>query len=152
MIKDFLKKILNNKIWLILLIVICCRTVVYSFYSEVSFYYDTVSYVEFEENIFKGEINAIRTPGYPYIIKAIALLGGSSRMFINITIVQEIVSLISVVVLYMTLKKVIKNQMVNYSATLIYGCLPSIFTYNKIILTESLSISLFVMYFFLIIK
>ena len=152
MIKDLLKKMMNNKIWLILTVVICVRGLVYSFYNEVSIYLDTSSYVYFTQNILKGEINALRTPVYPNIIKFITLFDRSAGLYANITIMQEIVSLISVVILYMTLRKVMKNQMTANLATIIYGCLPSIFTYNRVILTESLSISLFVMYFCLIIK
>lgn len=152
MIKDFLKKITNNKIWLILLIIICVRGIVYSFYNEVAIYFDTTSYIHFEKNILKGEVDALRTPVYPNIIKFITLFGRSAEMYVNISILQEIVSLISVAVLYMTLRKEMKNQVLVNLATLLYGCLPSIFTYNRVILTESLSISLFVMYFCLIIK
>lgn len=152
MMKDFFKKIMKNKIWLILLIVICVRGIVYSFYHDVSLYWDTYSYVYFDDNIFKGEIDAFRTPIYPNIVKFMALFEKSSALYINIANFQEIISLASVIILYVTLKKNVKNQVVNYFATLAYACLPAIFTYNRIILTESLSISLAVMYFCLIIQ
>lgn len=152
MIKDLFKKIMSNKIWLILIIIIGFRGIVYSFYNEVSIYPDTFSYVNFNENILKGEVDALRTPVYPYIIKFITLLDKSATLYVNITNLQEIVSLASVIILYTTLKKTMKNQVANYFATLVYGCLPAIFTYNRVILTESLSISLYVMYFCLIIQ
>ena len=52
----------------------------------------------------------------------------------------------------MTLKKMFKTKKTADIVTLLYGCFPEIFTYNRVILTESLSISLLVMYFCLIIK
>lgn len=151
--KDFLKKIDNHKIWIILVIVFCVRILIYSFYSDFSVYPDTSSYVNFEASILKGEVDAFRTPIYPYIIKLVSTFSNNQQvMYRNITILQEIVSIISVIVLYMTLKKELKNQNINYIVTILYACLPSIFTYNRVILTESLSISLFMIYFCLIIK
>lgn len=151
--KDFLKKIDNHKIWIILVIVFCVRLLVYSFYSNFSIYPDTSSYVNFEANILKGKVDEFRTPIYPYIIKLVSIFSNNQQvMYRNITILQEIASIISVVVLYMTLKKELKNQNINYIVTILYACLPSIFTYNRVILTESLSISLFMIYFCLIIK
>lgn len=151
--KDFLKKIDNNKIWIILVIIFCVRLLIYNFYSDFSIYPDTSSYVNFDSNILKGEVDEFRTPIYPYIIKFVSLFSNNQQvMYRNLTILQEIVSIISVVVLYKTLEKKLKNQNVNYIVTIIYACLPSIFTYNRVILTESLSISLFMIYFCLIIK
>lgn len=151
--KDFLKKIDNNKIWIILVIIFCVRLLIYNFYGDFSIYPDTSSYVNFDSNILKGEVDEFRTPIYPYIIKFVSLFSNNQQvMYRNLTILQEIVSIISVVVLYKTLEKKLKNQNVNYIVTIIYACLPSIFTYNRVILTESLSISLFMIYFCLIIK
>jgi len=104
-------------------------------------------------DILKGEIDELRSPVYPSILKFITTLSDNEdEWHKNITLFQEIVSIISVVVLYMTLKKEFKNQSVNYFVTMLYGCLPAIFTYNRVILTESLSISFFTMYFCIIIK
>ena len=82
MIKDIWKKLMNNKIWLILTVVICVRGLVYSFYNEVSIYLDTSSYVYFTQNILKGEINALRTPVYPNIIKFITLFDRSAGLYL----------------------------------------------------------------------
>ena len=122
--KDFLKKIDNNKIWIILVIIFCVRLLIYNFYSDFSIYPDTSSYVNFDSNILKGEVDEFRTPIYPYIIKFVSLFSNNQQvMYRNLTILQEIVSIISVVVLYKTLEKKLKNQNVNY--VLLYAFLHS---------------------------
>ena len=151
--KESLKKYINNKIWIILLIVFGVRLVIYQGYIDFSIYPDTVSYMDFNANILNGEIDVLRTPVYSYIIKLVKLFANTqTQIYYGITIVQEIISIISVIVLYKTLNKEFKNKSANYFATILYGCSPVIFTYNKVILTESLSLSLFVIYFCLIIK
>ena len=150
---DHLEKFVNNKIWIILLLVLLVRVFVYSFYNDYSIYVDTFSYETHTANILKGEVDALRTPIYPYIIKGIDMLTkGQVMKYKTITFVQEIVSIISIVVLYNTLKKTFKNENFGIVATIFYACLPAIFTYNKVILTESLSISLFIMYFCMILR
>lgn len=150
---DYLEKFVNSKIWIILFIFLVVRVIVYSFYNDYSIYVDTFSYENYSANILKGEVDSLRTPIYPYIIKGIDMLTkGQVMKYKAITFVQEIVSIISVIVLYHTLKKTFKNEIVSVVATLLYACLPSIFTYNKVILTESLSISLFIMYFCILLR
>lgn len=136
-----------------MVIVILVRLLVYSFYSDYTIYPDTESYINYEANILKGEVDKFRTPVYPNFIKFIDVFSENRlELHTNITYVQEIISIISVVILYKTLKNIFKNQSVNCFATILYGCLPSIFTYNRVILTESLSISFFVIYFCLVLK
>ena len=107
----------------------------------------------YSANILKGEVDAFRTPIYPYIAKFVSMFTRDTMVkFKSIALLQEIVSLISVIVLHKTLKKIFKKQIVIDIATIFYACLPAIFTYNRVMLTESLSISLFVMYFSLIIR
>ena len=89
---DHLEKFVNNKIWIILLLVLLVRVFVYSFYNDYSIYVDTFSYETHTANILKGEVDALRTPIYPYIIKGIDMLTkGQVMKYKTITFVQEIV-------------------------------------------------------------
>ena len=150
----FMSKIRNNiDIIFIILVVILIRGIIYSPYQNYSVYPDTETYIDYEANLFKGEVDELRTPVYPTVLKLISVFGKNiDSIYINTTIFQEILSIISIIVLYVTLKKTFKNKAASYVAIILYGCFPVIFTYNRIILTESLSISIFVMYFCLIIR
>ena len=145
--------ITDIKMWSIVLIVIIFRLIVFSDYSEYSIYFDTASYIEYDANILKGEVDAFRTPIFPYIIKLVSLFTDDLRLiYIGTTFVHEIISIISVIILYVTLDKMFKSQIAKYTGTLLYACFPAIFTYNKVILTESLSVSFYVIYFCLILQ
>ena len=151
-ILDKIRKI-DISIFILLIVVILIRTLIYTGYTDYSTFHDTTSYMEYKANILKGEIDAFRTPIYPNILNIIEFFNKDEvATYKSVTFFQEIISIISVVILYNTLKKCFKNQATIWITTLIYACLPAIFTYNRVILTESLSISLFVMYFCFIIR
>lgn len=151
--KNKLVNKINIKLLVILLVIICFRAFVYNKSSEYTTWKDTETYINYDANILKGEVNSFRTPIYPYILKFVSIFNTSEiSIYKNTTYLQEIVSIISVIILYITLEKTFKNQITSSIATVAYGCMPAIFTYNRVILTESLSISLFVMYFCLVLK
>lgn len=151
-ILDKITKIDIN-IFILLLVVILTRTLIYAGYTDYSIFNDTASYMEYDANILKGEIDPFRTPVYPNILNIVEILSKSEiTTYMLIIFLQEIVSIISVLVLYNILKKTFVSKISKWMTTLIYACLPAIFTYNKVILTESLSISLFVIYFSLMIR
>ena len=98
--KEIKELIRQYKLWIIIFIVVIVRIVVYSFYREFTIYPDTSSYIYYSGNILKGEIDVTRTPIYPYIIKFVMMLTQKTMtIYRSITFIQEIVSIISVIVL-----------------------------------------------------
>ena len=110
---------------------------------------DTQTYSYLEQYNFE-KFNSFRTPVYPIFIRVIGLFGDASteQLYTNVATAQELISLASVFICYLTMRKMTKNRIIQSIATLWYGCLPSIFHYNLCILTESLSISFMMIFFY----
>ena len=136
---------------LLLLIVIGVRVGVYHFVltKDYETFMDTQTYSYLEQYNFE-KFNSFRTPVYPIFIRVIGLFGDASteQLYTNVATAQELISLASVFICYLTMRKMTKNRIIQSIATLWYGCLPSIFHYNLCILTESLSISFMMIFFY----
>jgi len=139
-------------IW-IMLIIFAFRLAVYFLNSPYILYQnDTNTYSVFKatekinnppfrQNIFKGEINSLRTPLYPWFIKLVRFIFSSPSGYLPIVISQSIISLFAVFVLYKIIRKFTNNKKVLFWTTLAYGLQPTIFHWDKVIITESLSLS-----------
>lgn len=131
-----------KNIWFIL-VVLALHLLVVSCYEESAFMGDTPSYLNYPQNILRGEINPSRTPIYPYFIKLSTLLIGDP---IHGTIVfQTILSLATIVVFYLISLRLFKSPVTARVTTLFFSCNPSLASWDKCILTESLSITLIVL-------
>lgn len=147
--KNLFQKIITNPMLYIMIAIILFRIGYHSFFQEYSTYTDTKTYFEsYEGDIWNGKIDRFRTPVYPELIRLIAQ-GETQRkvVFPSVVLMQEIISLLSVIVFYMTFRKIVKSKKIAYVATIFYGCLPMLLELNLCILTESLSISLLVFFF-----
>lgn len=115
-----------------------------SFFNKFTVYYDTKTYTGYPFNIFKGETDIFRTPGYPYFLKLIHFLTGNAELdsafYIWVVVFQSILSLSSVILIYLAGRKLFKNKYVLSAAALFYGISPSVFSWDACILTESLSL------------
>lgn len=136
---------------ILVLVVIGVRLGAYHFAFTKDFYdfYDTATYSYLEGYEF-GKLNSFRTPVYPTFIRVVGLFGDDTtdELYARVAVAQELVSILSVFVFYLAMRKITKNKFMQSIGTLWYGCLPSIFSYNLCILTESLSISLFVVFLY----
>jgi len=149
--KDFLKR--HKQILLILAITIAFRLLVGLLTnSYILMQNDSNTYSNFTENIFLGQVNVQRTPLYPLFIIFVRLISFSPNGYLPIVIAQEIVSLISLVFMYKIIARYTKSNKMIYIFTLIYAFEPTIWHWNKCILTESLSISLGVIFAWLLIR
>lgn len=119
------------------------------FYSlDVKYTFDSLEYISRSGfDCFFGKVDRYRLPVYPMIIDIF------QRVFVHktdlaICIFQLIVSLVSIVVLYLTVKKVTKNKAVSLIITCLYSTLNAVSGWDKALLTESLSMSLtvFILY------
>lgn len=137
-----IKKIIKNPLSYILIISLFIQKVVYSKFQPYSFSGDTLSYLSmyYKENIFLGEVNFSRTPVYPYLCKIVNLFSTESNFYNNIVFVQKILFFISIILFYLTVKKLFKSKMLNSILTLFYAINPFLFLWNTVLLTEALSI------------
>lgn len=117
-------------------------------------YYDTKTYTDYPFNIFLGETDIFRTPGYPYFLKAIHHI---TRIFENdvwfyekVSIFQIVISLASLVLLYLAGRKLFSNKYILSACVLVCGIAPSVFNWDIIILTESISLFVTVLLIYLV--
>ena len=69
--QDYLVKALLSDLFWILVICLFVRLFLYSCIPNTSNFTDTFTYLNYTGNIFNGNIDAHRTPIYPYFIKCI---------------------------------------------------------------------------------
>ena len=136
-----IKNILKNPLIYIVTICIFTQFFTYKTIERYKITGDSYSYVEgYNQNLLKGKVDSKRTPVYPYFTKAIKKIGGSENLYSNIVAIQKILFIISIILIYFTLKKICKNNIIIILLTLCYGICPSIFFCFTFILTESLTL------------
>ena len=125
-----------------------------SHFNSYVIYYDSKTYTKYTANIFKGETDIFRTPGYPYFIKFISLItgqeAGTIEFYEMLSLVQCILSLMSVAILYLACRKLFSNKYILSACALVFGIAPSVFTWDIITLTESLSLFLTVVLIYIL--
>ena len=140
----------HKQILWILAITIVFRLLLYPLSeSFILLQYDSDSYSKFTENVFSGP--QLRTPLYPLFIMFVRFISFSPDGYIPIVIAQEIVSLVSLVFMYKIVTRYTQNSKMIYILTLAYSLQPTIWHWNKCILTESLSISFSVIFAWILI-
>lgn len=141
-IKKKFIKFLKEPLLYLMIIIIFIQIIIYANVPKWSSTTDSDSYLDSynEGSILNGYVNNQRTPVYPYFIKVIKKLGGEENFRENITKVQKVLFIVTVVLFYYTLKMLIKNKIIVSVLTLIFGISPTIIVWNSFILTESLSI------------
>jgi len=113
---------------------------------------DSDEYSNFDKNIFLGQVDVARTPVYPLFIMFVRWISFSSDPYVPVVVAQEIISLISLVFMYKIVRRYTSDAKLIYVLTLVYALQPTIWHWNKCILTESLSISFGVMFAWLLIR
>lgn len=99
------------------------------------------SYITAWDNYSNGIIDAMRTPVYPLFLGLLRLIFGEKLFGLSAVIIQHIVFLISVRFFYKTAQYITNSERVSFWLTLFYALMPSITSWNNIILTESFAIS-----------
>ncbi len=121
-------------------------------------YYDTKTYTMFDHNIFLGETDIFRTPGYPYFLKLVSFLSGTKldgtsadvEFYKSVVLAQSILSFASIILFYLAGRRIFKNRYLLTLAACAYGVAPSIINWDNCILTESVSLFLTVLLIYLI--
>lgn len=112
---------------------------VYSNIPKVGHTGDSQGYIDsYDKGSFlHGYINDSRPPVYTYFIKIIKKIGGEENFEYNVVLIQKILFIASVILFYYILKLLIKNKIITFCLTLIFGISPSIFVWNTFIITEA---------------
>lgn len=134
-----LVKIITAPLFWILLVSGVVRAIYYSVLLTTRAV-DTATYINYPANILKGETDGLRTPVYPYFIKLVKLFGEQNLMD-HVVVAQIIISFLAIILFYNVVKICFKQSGVVFSATLLYGVLLPVINFDKMVLTESLSIS-----------
>ncbi|MGN0173517.1 MAG: glycosyltransferase family 39 protein [Acutalibacteraceae bacterium] len=150
----FIEKLGRHPIFTVVVLAAIFRTWYSSHYNPYTIYYDTGTYTDYNYNILLGETDIFRTPGYPYFLKLIHLITGNFENDVwfhqQVSIVQSVMSLASIVILYCAGRKLFNNKYVLSAAALIYGIAPSAFSWDFCTLTESLSLFITVVLIYLV--
>jgi len=145
---NYLLRILSASLFWVFLISAIIRTIYYSTLLGTR-QVDTASYINYHANILRGQTEALRTPVYPYFIKFIALFG-TGNLINNIATVQIIISYLFIILFYKTIRSILKIRWLVIAASLLYGAMLPIINFDKVVITESLSVSYMVLFMYLI--
>lgn len=105
--------------------------------------FDTPFYRLAGDNLWHGDIDCLRTPVYPLLLKICFLPWGEKGMHILVTLLQSAMFLISAWAFYDLLRRLVKRESIVFWCALYYAAIPAAGWANEM-LTESLSISLMV--------
>lgn len=104
-----------------------------------------------KEQVLKGELQG-RVPIYPLIIKIFKLICGDTLWSNFICIAQIIISFISLIYLYKTLKLLINWEFLRTGIVFLYGINLAIIGWNNVLITESFALSGTILFIFYIIS
>ncbi|MDB5134567.1 MAG: Dolichyl-phosphate-mannose-protein mannosyltransferase [Mucilaginibacter sp.] len=102
--------------------------------------FDSAGYINYHANILKGETDGLRTPVYPYFIKLIRLFG-QQNLIDHVITAQVVISFLSIILFYKIVQAFFRKRSVIFAASLLYGIMLPVINFDKLILTESLSVT-----------
>jgi len=149
--------------FLLIIVAILSRLLVFTFAPHhIANIYDSVDYGKYAKQILydrriQDVFNPVRPPLYPLILAISFAATGVGKTYniydaLNgnggapVGLFQTMVGIVSVIIFYLTLKQVM-NVYVAWGFSLLYATSPLIIPWDRYILTESLSISLGVLFF-----
>ena len=148
----------------ILILAILIRYLYYIHAPGVIVSEDTYSYYLTGQEILKTKIPVgdYRTPVYPLFLHLVTFLSGSpnapilSQPFFNAMfytiIIQSVLGLCSLIILYKSLRLLKLNIKLAYAFTLFTGVNIILFSWERLLLTESMAIFILISVFFVILK
>jgi hypothetical protein len=148
--KSHLLKIVSSQLFWILIVCFAIRLIYYSTLLNTQAV-DTASYLNYHANLLKGETDALRTPVYPYFIKLIGCFG-VQNLVDNVITAQVIISFLSIIIFYKIVRAQYKKQAVIFAACLVYGAMLPVVNFDKLILTESLSVTFSLIFIYIIVS
>lgn len=113
---------------------------------------DTLTYFEAGKIFVSGGIDSLRTPVYPVLCYIAENLVGINHAFEFLFVVHLLTFYFSVYFFFKLNNSLIKSRVITIAITFIYATLPSILMYVMHILTDSLAMSLTILYCFITMK
>lgn len=144
---DFAKNGSDRKQLLAIYICALAELVFLSFAFKPTSQPDTESYLQAGEKLFNGNLDVLRTPVYPVICHIVDMLTPSS-FYVTITIIQAFVFFVSVFCFYRISTSLIGRRSVAFWCSFFYALWPGFNTWVFLAITESLSCSFVVIYFY----
>ncbi|MCX8074996.1 MAG: hypothetical protein N2749_05365 [Clostridia bacterium] len=146
-------KVVKNPIFLTFIFIAIIRIIFYSNIKEVLLTFDSHEYIAIQSrNFFYLIVNFARVPLYPILIDIFYGIFKDRNALLVLCYFQAICSFISLYLLYLILKSRIKNIKIIIFILILYGCSTVIMGWDYTILTESLSLSIFILLLFLLNK
>ena len=116
-------------------------------------YTDTRSYWHYPwGDLFRGSVTSGRTPVYPAFLKICELMFGETKQFYAVVQIQLIVSLLGVIPLYDLLVRITHRQKLSALLCFAYGMNLDIAVWDYAILTESLALTMTIVFINLIVR
>ena len=134
-------RLFNNKDLKIILVFSTLLSVLLIAVYGVINYYDSTSYIDAWNSLKEGRLDSLRTPVYPVFLHVMSVIFGQRFFLFGAICVQHLVFIVSLYYFYKLLAFFFDSKKTMFWLTLIYGCLPTISSWNNCILTESLAIS-----------
>lgn len=105
-------------------------------------YVDTLSYLDAVKSLKSGTLNMLRTPGYPLLLLCCQSVFGDAAGLTAIVVIQNILFFLSIPCFWNLANRVLHHPSVVVLSTIFYACFPATFGWNRMIMTESLSMTL----------
>ncbi|MCI2047555.1 MAG: hypothetical protein LKJ90_07540 [Faecalibacterium sp.] len=113
---------------------------------------DTASYAEIDGfAIFGGRLDAVRTPGYPFVVEIFQRLFGQGYAG-PLTFFQLVVSAVSLCLFYRALRQMGLNETLSFLTFAGSALTISVYGWDRYVLSESLTLSLTFMMIFLLVR
>lgn len=139
----------SDLFWLVL-IAFTLRNILDSIMSNTIYYNaDSATYFLAAKKIALGVIDEYRTPIYPVFLKLFEIVN-KDLVFENIVRFQQVVSYCSIIPFYLLCKRWFRFRLFAFAATFIFVCQPLIIRMNHEIFAESLLISFFIFFFYVV--
>lgn len=138
---------------IITMIIIGIIGLIYLIYFKLgNVFNDSYGYINYNfTNFIHGEFYG-RTPIYPLVIRICSKLFGDSYILLTVCLFQYIVWFISNYYMYKLLNLLTGNKKISILFSILYAICPGIIGWNNNILTESLALSLTIVFIYYIVK
>ena len=134
------KTLLKNDLFWVLIISFTIRNLYHLVNPGMPQNADSVTYHYAAQNIFKGAIDASRTPIYPMLMRMSELIT-PAHPFKFLVAFQHLVSFLSIIPFYLFVKRVVKSRAIVNVLTVLYACFPPLLFYNYALFPEAIFIA-----------
>lgn len=147
-LKYKISNLLKNNLFWVLVVAFTVRNIYHLTNVGMPQNTDSVTYYFASINIFKGLIDASRTPIYPMLMRLSEMIY-SLEPFKILIIVQHIISFLSIIPFYFVVKRITKSKTIIILFSITYGSFPPLLYYNYALFPEAILIATLVYFIYL---